>query len=319
MTGISTTGTWALGANSMVVASAAGIVVGQVIQATGVPVGATVSGIAGTTISWSATLPATQPGTASTVAFVSYLTVSSLYTGIGDLLMGRSVPTAKMAEAVRKSILEFSEGYKFTELQETGPVVSFIVGQPNYVPNYFLMPGSAALKLNKVNSFFLYTDGFVSPSSQQFDGNNAGYDITFRTIDRMEVLINTSGPPYHWTRHDGYLWFGGNPDQAYNAYMRYQREHPFPNAGTGQAGTDLLYIPDSWQEAIEYASAARLAPAYNLSSKASELTGRLKGDEKFQRSGGIEGSPGLLFHLTSDELRDQTTTVKRFRLRMGRG
>jgi len=76
-------------------------------------------------------------------------------------------------------------------------------------------------------------------------------------------------------------------------------------------------LPDSWQEAIEYASAVRLAPAYNLSSKATELNNRLKGDEKFQKSAGIEGTPGLLFGLTSDENRDQSTTVKRFRLRMG--
>jgi len=317
MTGVSTTGTWLINSHSMVVASATGIANGMAIQATGIPVGALVTGIAGTTISWSASFATIQAGTGATVAFVSYMTVATFYPGITDLLMGRAVSNAKMAEAVRKSILEYTGSYKFTELQETGPTTQFTVGIPNYVPNYFLQPGSALLKLQKVNSFFLFTDGYVSPFGTQYTGNNSGYDITFRTIDRMEVLINTSGLPLHWTRHDGCLWFGCNPDQTYFTYMRYQREHPFPNAGTGNAGLDPIFLPDEWQEAIEYASAMRLAPSYNLSSKATELNNRLKGDEKFQRSAGIEGSPGLIFQLTSDEQRDQSTTVKRFRLRMG--
>jgi hypothetical protein len=317
MAGIATTGTWALGATSMTVTSATGIEAGQYISATGIPVGAIVTGAVGLLVSWTSTLPAIQPGAAATVGFLQLMTVSTFYSAIQDNLMGRPVPPAKMAEAVRKTILEFTETYKFTELEETGPTIAFIVGQPNYAPNYFLNPGDAALKLNKVNSFFLFTDPYAAPQSTLYTGSNAGYNITFRTADRMEVLINTSGMPLHWTRYDGSLWFGCNPDQTYNAYMRYQREHPFPNAGTNNAGSDPIFMPDTWQEAVEYASSQRLAQIYNLSSKASELNKRLKGDEAFQRSAGIEGSPGLLFQLTSDENRDQSTTVKRFRLRMG--
>lgn len=318
MKGVSTTGTWALGSTSMTVASATGITVGQYLQVTGIPVGAQVTGIVGTTVSWTSTLPAVQPAlTASTVAFVSPMLVSDMRQGVIDLLMGRTVPNAKIDEATRKTVMEYTQSYKFTELQETGPFVQFIPGLSNYVPNFFMSPGSALLKLNKVDSFFLFTDPYVAPSSAAYTGNNAGYELVFKTIDRMEVLINTSGYPQNWTRHDGYLWFGCNPDQSYYTYMRYRREHPFPNAGTVNAGNDPLFMPDEWQETIEHGSAARLAGTYNLSSKESELIARLKGDEKFQRSGGIEGTPGMIFGLTSDEQRDQTTTVKRFRLRMG--
>lgn len=318
MQGVSTTGTWLIGATSMTVATATGIATGQYIQATGIPVGATVTGVAGTTISWDAEHPATSAGTTSIVAFVQYMTVNTLYGGITDLLMGRAVSDANMAEAIRKTVLEYTENFKFTELQETGPNTQFLVGVPNYVPNFFLEPGSALLKLNKVDSFFIFTDGYASPLSIAYPGNNPGYDITFRTIDRMEVLINTSGLPLHWTRHDGYLWFGCTPDQNYTTYMRYRREHPFPNAGGANAGNDPLFLPDSWQEAVEYGAAARLGRRYNLASKSNELVNALKGDEKFQRSDGVEGTPGILFGLTSDELRDQSTTVKRFRIRMGR-
>jgi len=325
MAGIAATGTWIAGAYTMLVPGNVSSSVGSYISATGIPIGAIVT-IAtydpdanNTTVAWTSTLPAIQAGTNATVAFLNLMTVSTFYPAISDNLMGRQVPTAKVAEAIRKAILEYTENYKFTELQETGPTVQFIVNQPNYAPNYFLNPGSAALKMNKVNSFFLFLDPYAAPSSAIYTGSNAGYDITFRTIDRMEVLINTTGMPLHWSRHDGSIWFGCNPDQTYYTYMRYQREHPFPNAGTGNAGNDPIFMPDSWQEAIEYAASERLAQIYNLSSKVTELNARLKGDSKFQTSGGIEGSPGLIFQLTSDEQRDQSTTVKRFRLRMSMG
>lgn len=317
MQGTTTTGTWLAGGTSMTVPSTAGIVVGQLVQAPGVPGSAFVTNITGPVVSWTGNLPATIAGTGTPVSFFTLKIVSDMYDGITDLLMGRTVNPAKMAEAVRKTVLEYTQSYKFTELQETGPITQFEANQNNYPPNYFMLPGSALLKANKVNSFFLYTDPYTPPTSTLYEGDNAGYSLTFRTIDRMEVLMNTSGLPLHWTRYNNLLYFGCNPDQSYYTYMRYQPEHPFPNAGTVDAGNDPLFLPDEWQEAVEYGSAARLAPTYNLSGKATELVSRLKGDEKFQRSAGIEGTPGILFGLTSDENRDQSTTVRRFRLRMG--
>lgn len=76
-------------------------------------------------------------------------------------------------------------------------------------------------------------------------------------------------------------------------------------------------MPDTWEDILEYATAQRLAQIYNLSDKATELNARLMGDQKFQETSGVEGQPGLIFRRTSDESRDQMTTVKRFRLRMG--
>lgn len=318
MKGLATTATWAIGATSMVCANTTGLSNGQIIQATGVPVGAVITSVADPVVNWTPTLPAVQPANQpATVAFITPMLVSDMRSGITDLLMGRTIPPVKIDVATRKTILEYTESFKITELQETGPYVQFMSGQNFYYPNYFLTQGSALLKLNKVDSFFMFMDPYVSPASAFYTGSNSGLELTFKTIDRMEVLINTSGVPTQWTRHDAGLWFGCNPDQAYYVYMRYRREHPFPNANTTNSGLDPIYMPDSWQEAIEYGAAIRLAETYNLSTKSTELTRRLKGNESFQRTNGIEGTPGILFGLTSDEQRDQTTTVKRFRLRMG--
>lgn len=243
--------------------------------------------------------------------------VSTFYPGIQKLLMGRTVPNADMAEAVRKSVLEFSESYKFPGLETSGPVVSLITNQPNYNTSFFTTLADGAIEINLFNSIFVFTDPYVIPGSTAYLGTNAGYNLTYKTIDRLEVLINTSGVPLHWTRHNGQVWIACNPDGPYNVYARYQHEHPFPNAGTVNAGVDPVLLPNSWQEIVEYACAERLAPNYNLSTKASEFHARLRGSADFESSDGVKGTPGLIFQRTSQMSRDQGTSTKRFRLRMG--
>jgi len=246
------------------------------------------------------------------------MVVSDLYPAIIDNLMGRAVDQPRMAVAIRKSVLEFTENYKFGELQTSGPVVQLVPNQPNYDTVYFTNPSDGAINVQKVNSFFMFSTPFIVPQTTQFIGSNSGYNLGFKTIDRLEVLLNISSMPTNWTRYNNQVWIAAMPDKAYNIYMRYQHEHPFPNAGTPSAGTDTIYMPDNWQEIVEYAASQRLAQIYNLSTKASEFNQRLLGDSKFQETNGIEGQPGLIFQRTSQEMRDQTTTVKRFRLRMTR-
>jgi hypothetical protein len=254
------------------------------------------------------------------------LTVSSFYPGIAALLQGRPAASYPSPPGVyiRKVILELTEDYKFPGLQTTGPVVQFIPYQAVYAPSFFLATADAALEVNKVDSFFIYNYPYAGITSNQ---SNSGYNLRFATIDTIEVLINTPGLPQKWTRHEDNVWFGNCPDQSYSCYMRYQKEHPFPNAGVPDvysggvvvsgAGIDPVLLPNSWQDIVEYAAAGRIARDLNLQSKANELTTTLKGDAQFQSSGGISGSPGLIFGRTSQENRDQTTSVKALRLRMG--
>ena len=64
------------------------------------------------------------------------------------------------------SALELSEDYKFPGLQTTGPVVNLVPLQANYSPDFFLKPADAGLELNKVDSFFIYTNGYTLDKSK---------------------------------------------------------------------------------------------------------------------------------------------------------
>jgi len=239
--------------------------------------------------------------------------VSDLYPAIKRLLMNRPLTNAFMASYAQKGILELTENFKFQKLQTTGPVVQLTSLQSNYDPQYFMLSADAAQNnvINKINSFFIYLN-YSTPITTT--GANTGYNLTFRTVDNIEVLINVPGVPIYWTRYNDQIWVGSIPDNAYYLYARYQREHPFSSP---VADNDPVYMPNSWQDILEYQSAMRGAQELNLSTKVSEFDARLNGDAKFQKSGGLEGSPGLIFQRTSQENRDQTTSRKSFRLKMG--
>jgi len=241
---------------------------------------------------------------------MAYFTVGSLKVRVQNLLQGRPVVDSSFLNYTQDSVLELSEDYKFPGLQTTGPVVALVPLQAVYSPDFFLAVADQGLELNKVDSFFIYTNGYTALSSAT--QQNTGFELKFKTIDNIEVLINVPGLPTAWTRHEGNIWIGCVPDQAYQCYMRYIHENPFP-AGTD---ADTIYFPSTWRDILAYSIAMRWARDLNLQSKANELYSALYGDSKFQISGGIEGTPGLIFQRTSQERRDQTTSTKSMRLRM---
>lgn len=243
-------------------------------------------------------------------------TIGDLAPGVKALLNGRSNYNNTLAEYARKGALELQENYKFAELQTTGPIVQLVPQQAVYPPDYFVQPADTGLMLNKINSFFIYTNGYAPLSTALTV--NSGFNLRFSTIDDIEVLINIQGLPVKWTRFQNEVWIGSCPDQPYYIYMRYQHQNAFPNAGTDEANGDTIEMPDTWQDIVEYVTAMRAARDLNLATKANELFMALYGDQKFQATSGMEGSPGLIFQRTSQENRDQTTSMKSARLRMNR-
>jgi len=219
-------------------------------------------------------------------------------TGISGLLMNRTVASVVMMEAIRKAVLELTTDYKHPLLEDTGPITNLVAYQNNYTPSFFLQTLDAPLDLSKVNSFFIYNSGYAAPGP----GNlvtNAGYDLKYRSVDSIEVLLNIP------------------------VFMRYQTQHPLTQTVIDDAPSAAAFsarqimMADEWMEIVEYAAAIRIAPQINLANKKTELHTSLYGDQKFQTSSGIEGAPGLIFQRTSQRNRDQSTTTRRFRLRMG--
>jgi hypothetical protein len=238
------------------------------------------------------------------------------YAGIQGLLMNRPVAETVVLEAIRKATLELTEDYKHPLLEVTGPLTNLVAYQNSYAPSFFLQTADAPLDVSKVNSFFIYNDPYVVPSNTNSE-TNAGYDLKFRSFDSIEVLLNIPGLPLYWSRNNNQILIGSMPDNTYVTYMRYQKQHPSSQTPNGFVATTSILMADSWQEILEYATALRLAPQLNLANKKAELHTALYGDQKFQTSGGIEGAPGLVFQRTSQRNRDQGTTTRRLRLRMG--
>lgn len=242
--------------------------------------------------------------------------VKDCYAGIKGLLQNRAISNTMMQEEMRKAVLELTEDYKHPLLEETGPIVALTAFQSEYDPDFFLQVADHGLDVEKINSFFLFNNPYVVPSTNN-NGTNSGYEVPFRSIDSIEVLINIPGLPLYWTRNNN-KFYVTLPDQSYNCYVRYQKEHPLANEVNGFSDdTQQIMMADSWQEILEYAAALRIAPKVNLADKRTELHTALYGSQKFQTSGGIEGAPGLIFQRTSQRNRDQRTTTRRLRLRMG--
>lgn len=242
-------------------------------------------------------------------------TVNTIYTNMPNYFSGRIIPQASCWEHTAKVCLELSENYPFPGLQITGPTIALTQYKAGpYTYSNFQQAGDAGLELNKFDSFFCYYQG--APVVNQA---NTGFQLKYKSINDLEILMNQLGPPTYWTRHDGNIYFAMQPDQAnfYYVYLRYQKEHPFPNRGTASAGTDPIYFPNSWQDIVEVCVAERLAKFdFNLNKRAADFYQMVYGDPKFQATGGTQGSPGLIFARTSQTQRDQTTTTRTMRLRM---
>lgn len=238
------------------------------------------------------------------------------FTGITSLLVGRTVAQAVMLEAIRKAVLEFTEDYKHPLLEVTGPTVQLVPFQNIYTPQFFTGETDTALDVSKVNSFFFYNNPYLVPSSTNSIANS-GYDLKFRTMKDIEVLLNIPGLPIYWSRNNNQIYIASMPDNAYSVYMRFQIQHPASDVLNGFTLTTQVMMADAWMEIVEYAAAMRIAPQVNLADKKVELHTSLYGDKQFQTSSGIEGAPGLIFQRTSQRNRDQSTTTRRLRLRMG--
>lgn len=238
------------------------------------------------------------------------------FAGITGLLMNRTVANATMLEAIRKAVLELTTDYKHPLLEVNGPIVKLTAFLNLYAPSYFTGETDTALDVTKVNSFFIYNDPYIVPSSTNLQ-TNAGFNLKFKSPDSMEVLWNVPGLPMYWSRSNNQIMIGSMPDNTYSLYMRFQTQHPSSDTVNGFATGTVIQMADEWQEILEYAAAVRLAPQVNLSGKRTELHSALYGDQKFQTSSGIEGAPGLIFQRTSQRNRDQSTTVRRCRIRMG--
>jgi hypothetical protein len=238
-------------------------------------------------------------------------TVADLYPGIMQALGNKTLADADMNTWIRKAVLELSEDYPFPALQVTGPTVQLTPYQSAYSTSYFT-PAQTTIDIEHFDSLWCY----IQPPTVlgTSNNNNPGIQLKYKDISNLEVLLNTSGQPTNWTRHEGKLYIAMVPDNNYSIYARYREEHPFSNPAVG---TDPILLPNSWQDIVEYCAAYRAAASNRMWDLVTNLKSMIYGDPDFQRSGGIQGAPGLIFRRTSQTRRDQDTTTRAMKLRMG--
>lgn len=239
-------------------------------------------------------------------------TVGDVYTDLTDYLSGRPVPTAKGYEWIRKSVLELTETYKFPNVEVPGPLVQLEQFNPGpYDYDTFMATADAGLDITNIDSFWVY---YITPQNlDASNGENPGIQLKFRTIDVLEQDMNLTGPPTYWTRYGGKLYVAFAPDQSYFSYVRYRKMQSFSDP---VSANDVILMPDTWQDIVGYAAAERGAMSLDLNERVEKFHNKLYGDPKFQRSGGTEGAPGLIFMRTSQETRDKTRSPTSLRLRV---
>lgn len=241
-------------------------------------------------------------------------TVSQVFTDLTDYFSGRALNQASAYEWIRKSVLELTESYKFPDIETPGPTVQLTQFSSGPYPyNTFMSPSDAGLDITNIDSLWIY---YQPPQSlNASNGENPGIQLKFRTIDVIEQDLNIVGLPVYWTRYNGQIYIAFAPDQPYFTYARYRKMQKF---STPVAGTDVILMPNTWQDIVGYASAERGAISLDLNERAEKFHNKLYGDPKFQRSGGTEGAPGLIFMRTSQEQRDKVRSSIALRPRIAR-
>ncbi|HEY1645811.1 MAG TPA: hypothetical protein VGF75_05580 [Candidatus Saccharimonadales bacterium] len=239
-------------------------------------------------------------------------TVADCYPAIQQNLGGKVLADADMAEWIRKAILELAGDYGFQGLQQTGPFVRLTAGINAYANSFFLQVDDAELDVRRVNSFFMYYSPFIAnpPVQVALGSANAGVQLKYRSIVSIENSLNITSIPNYWSRFQGQWYIAPIPQYTYLTYMRYQKEHPFPNAGTDNAGDDVIYLDDDWQDVVEYAAAYRAAISTRLLDYASQIRTILYGDPKAVDANGRRIDLGLIFSRVPQYERDVVTSTR---------
>jgi hypothetical protein len=240
------------------------------------------------------------------------------------LLGNRSDVAALVPEQMAGAVKELSDTYPFEELRVTGPVKQFTPGQGAYPSSFFEQPQGGnpfPYVFNKMISWWVYLE---APTSFQggslTGGSNPGYGLKFRDIENLEVLINTLTTPMFWSQFgaqgsavagntDDTFYIAGVPNQAYYTYARYQFLHPFSAV---PAPTDAIYMPATWSDIIEYATAERIALQLRMSDVADRFHMKLFGDPKHP------GEVGLIRQRVSQTQKNQSRTTRGIKIQVQR-
>jgi hypothetical protein len=213
---------------------------------------------------------------------------------------------------IQQALLELSRNYRFSQLERTGPIFTLTPGVTNYPINNFINTVDQGKVVNLIPSLFRY---FNFPLNQIPQGN-AGSTLKWKTIDALELMLNTPGVPTFWTRFQDAVWLAPVTLTPLQVFMRYQIEYQF--AALAAAPTDAFVLPNDWLDIVEYCAAQRGAIDLRLLDYASQYHTIVFGDPEFQRSSGGRGNPGLIFRRFTQMETDAESMMKSIRVNVVR-
>lgn len=186
--------------------------------------------------------------------------IKDLVPGVIRKLRNREDLTDIIPIYCKKAIIDITQNYEFDELRHTGPIGNFVINQAEYARDAFTQPGHGYCTF--IVSWFVYLTSTVQV------GSSTGYPIKYRAPRVVDPMTTIPGLPAAYTqvgeqKNQGNLLVGYMPNQDYATYMRYQRQHPFPDVddncsqGAKVLAQQHIYMPDDWQDIVEYAAAEK--------------------------------------------------------------
>lgn len=241
------------------------------------------------------------------------MTVADLIPGVTRKLGNRTDIANDCPLWIRDAVLELTMSYSFSDLQTTGPVVNFVIGQSEYAATFFTNNNE---KASRITSWYRYNQGTATTTNNT---TLQGTWIKFRTLPVVEQMAKVLAPPTKWSRiNKNTLLVGAVPDQAYATFQRYQKQHPFPkdtienNNFLASLLQQEIYMPDDWKIIVEFWAARVGALEKRMLDYAQSYYQVLYGDPEFQKSGGTKGAPGLIFERQSQFERDSAQNERAF-------
>jgi hypothetical protein len=191
--------------------------------------------------------------------------IQSLYPGIVAKFGGRgnfgpaASSSALYVQPAQQAIQELTETYEFEELKVPSPIVAINQGVSTYPISAFIPTGQLTWDITDIFDWGFW----LNPGSQVGPFRIMKYRRV-GTVDYYQFGTTAPAPPVYFSRFgspwgiagpNGNLVIGPIPDNTYFSFMRFKARHPF----TPTVFDSPIYMPDSWQEIVEYATCLRLA------------------------------------------------------------
>jgi hypothetical protein len=184
--------------------------------------------------------------------------INDLIPGVINKLRGRDDRTSLIPLYVKQVIFDLTQNYEFEELKTTGPLTNFEANKAEYSLDNNPFIKDTDVSLTFINSWMVW---YVTAP---VIGQDTGLEIKEKDLRVVEPMSKILGIPvtcciFGSKKKGGKIIVGFMPNIAYATQMRYQRQHPFPllNANIDALKEQEIFMPDDWQDIVEYAAAEK--------------------------------------------------------------